>query len=56
MNCYKIKEVKPDGYVTLVTTDEHEETELPLRSTKIMFESGALPLTNPEKIYDRNNK
>ena len=56
MNCYKIKEIKPDGYVTLVTTEDHMETELPLRSTKIMFESGKLPLINPEKIYGRNHK
>jgi hypothetical protein len=53
MNCYKIKEVKPDGYVTLVTTDDFLEKELPLRSTKIMFECGNLPLINPEIIYNR---
>lgn len=51
MNCYKIKEVKTDGYVTLLTIDENYETQMPLRSTKIMFESGSLLLANPEKIY-----
>lgn len=56
MNCYKIKEVKSDGYVTLVTSDKQYETQMPLRSTKIMFESGALQLANPEKIYDRIQK
>lgn len=55
MNCYKVKEVKPDGYVTLVSTKDAYETEVPLRSTKIMFESGSLFLTNPEKIYETKN-
>jgi len=56
MNCYKIKDVNSDGYVTLVTTDNNYESQIPLRSTKIMFESGSLLLANPEKIYDNCSK
>ncbi len=52
MNCYKIKKVESDGYVTLKASDDDYETQLPLRSAKIMFESGSLLLENPEIIYD----
>lgn len=51
MNSYKVKEVKADGYVTLVKSDQSYESEVPLRSAKIMFESGFLSLDNPAKIY-----
>lgn len=51
MNCYIIKEVGPDGYVTLCTPDNSFQKEIPLRSAKIMFESGGMMLANPEEIY-----
>ena len=55
MNSYKVKEVRSDGYVTLVASDNDFETQLPLRSAKIMFEYGSLLLANPEKIYAIKN-
>lgn len=51
MNCYIIKEVGTDGYVTLIATDDVSQKQMPLKSAKIMYESGAMKLANPEKIY-----
>ncbi len=52
MNYFKVKKLNSDGYVTLVTPDNLYETEIPLRSTKVMYESGSIFLENPEKIYE----
>lgn len=51
MNCYIIQEVGNDGYVKLMSSDSSYQKEMPIRSTKIMFESGKLLLANPELLY-----
>lgn len=51
MNSYKVEEVKPDGYVRLLSTDSEYQTQLPLKSIRIMYEYGSIDLKNPEEIY-----
>lgn len=51
MKCYKIRKLRSDGYVDLTNSNESYSTQLPLKSLRILYESGTLLLENPEVIY-----
>ena len=53
MELYSIHKIESDGYAMISEINEGKSKEIPLRSLRILYETGSIHLSNPELLYSK---